>query len=153
MFEMMPWRRREGRDMVRFKSELDDLFSRFLDVDIPISRRLFGDGDWAPRVDMAEGDDEITVRAECPGCEAKDINVSLEGRNIFIKGEKRQEKEDKEKQYHRVERTYGVFSRTLTLPTDVDAKKVEASFKDGVLKVVLRKTKESAARKIEVKEV
>jgi HSP20 family protein len=151
MFDLMPWRRREGGDMARFRGELDDLFNRFFDLDIPISRRLFGEGAWAPRVDLAEGKTDITVKAELPGCDAKDIDVSLEGRSITIKGEKKQEKEEKEENYHRIERAYGLFSRALTLPADVDPKKVEASFKDGILKVVLQKTKEAAGKKIEIK--
>ena len=137
--------------MARFKSELDDLFNRFFELDFPIARRLFGEGEWAPRVDLTEGETDITVQAELPGCNAKDIDVSLDGRILTIKGEKKQEKEDKEENYHRIERAYGLFSRSLTLPADVDSKKVDAGFKDGILKIVLHKTKETAARKIAVK--
>lgn len=151
MFDLMPWRRREGRDVVRFKSELDDLFNRFFDLEFPISRKLFGEGEWAPRLDLVEGKTDITVKAELPGCDVKDIDISLDGRNLTIKGEKKQEKEEKEENYHRIERAYGLFSRTLSLPTDVDPKKVDASFKDGILKVVLHKTKEAAAKKIAIK--
>ena len=151
MFDLMPWRRKEGREVVHFRNELDDLFSRFFDLDFPISRKLFGEGEWAPRVDLSEGKTDITVQAELPGCDAKDIDISLDGRNLTIKGEKRQEKEDKEENYRRIERAYGMFSRTLTLPTEVDPKKVDASFKDGILKIVLHKTKEAAAKKIAIK--
>ena len=151
MFDLMPRRRRAGGDMVRFKSELDDLFNHFFDTDFPISRRLFGDGEWTPRVDVAEGETDITVKAEIPGCDTKEIDLSLEGRMLTIKGEKKQEKEEKNKSYHRIERSYGMFSRTLPLPSEVDPKRVDASFKDGILKVTLQKSKAAAGKKIEIK--
>jgi HSP20 family protein len=151
MFDLMPWRRRMGKDLVGFKSEMDNLFSRFFDVDFPLSHELFKEGQWAPRVDISEGERDITVKAEIPGCDAKDIEVSLEGRLLTIKGEKKQEREEKEKNYLRVERAHGIFSRTMELPTEVDESEVDASYKKGILKVVLRKTKPSETRKIEIR--
>jgi HSP20 family protein len=75
----------------------------------------------------------------------------MDGRTLIIKGEKKQEKEDQDENYHRRERSYGYFRRTTQLPADVDASKVEASYKKGVLKVVLKKTRESEAKKIEIR--
>jgi len=83
---------------------------------------------------------------------AKDIDISLNGRVITIKGERKQEQEEKEKNYHRIERRYGSFSRSFELPSDdVDADKVKANYKDGVLELKLPKTKEQFVKKIEVK--
>jgi HSP20 family protein len=151
MFDLMPWRRREGKDMVRFKNELDNLFNRFFDLDFPISREFFKEGSWVPRVDLSEGKEEITVKAEIPGCDAKDIDVSLEGRILIIKGEKKPEKQEKEQNLHRVERSHGYFSRTMELPAEVDPEKVDASYMKGVLKLVFKKTKAEAGKKIEIK--
>lgn len=151
MFDLMPWRKREGKDLVGFKSELDSLFNRFFDLDFPITREFFKEGQWIPRVDVSEGEKEITVQAEIPGCDAKDIQVSLDGRTLTIKGEKKKEKEEKEKNFHRVERSYGSFTRRMNLPAEVDQENIDASYKKGVLKLVFKKTKETEGKKIEIK--
>lgn len=151
MFDLMPWRRRMGKDLIGFKSEMDNLFNRFFDIDFPLSKEFFKEGQWAPRIDISEGEKDITVQAEIPGCDAKDIDVSLKGRFLTIKGEKKQEKEEKEKNYVRVERAHGYFSRTMELPTEVDEKEVDATYQKGVLRVVLRKTTPTETRKIEIK--
>ena len=147
MFDLMPHRRRFGRDLVSFRDEMDSLFNRFFDIDIAGGRRLFGEGLWAPRVDVSEGKSEITVKAEIPGCEAKDIDVKLDGRVLTISGEKKQEKEEKEENVHRLERTYGSFCRTLELPAEVSPEAIDATYKKGVLKLVLKKTGDSKTRK------
>jgi HSP20 family protein len=137
--------------MVSFKDEMDNLFNRFFDMDLPISRRLFGDGEWAPRVDVIEGKGDITVKAEIPGCEAKDIDVKLDGRTLKISGEKKQEKEEKDENFHRVERSYGSFCRMVELPAEVIQEDIDAIYKKGVLKLVFKKARESEAKKIEIK--
>lgn len=93
MFDLVPWRKRMGKDLMGFKSEMDNLFNRFFDFDFPPSQEFFKEGQWAPRVDISEGEKDITIQAEIPGCEAKDIEVSLEGRFLTIKGEKSRRKE------------------------------------------------------------
>jgi HSP20 family protein len=153
MFDLMPYRKRSGREMVSFKDEMESLFNRFFDMDLPISRRLFGYEEWAPRVDVVEGKGEITVKAEIPGCEAKDINVELDGRSLTISGEKKQEKEEKNENYHRVERSYGSFCRMVELPREVNPEDIDATYKKGVLKLVLKKVQETEAKKIEIKTV
>jgi HSP20 family protein len=147
----MPHRRRSGREMVSFKNEMDNLFNRFFDMDLPISRRLFGDGEWAPRVDVIEGNGDITVKAEIPGCEAKDIDVKLDGRTLKISGEKKQEKEEKNENFHRVERSYGSFCRMVELPAEVIQEDIDAVYKKGVLKLVFKKARESEVKKIKIK--
>jgi len=147
MTSLIPWRSR--REIDRFKGEFDKLFDDFF------TRGFFGrsleEMDWVPAVDMSETEKEIVINAEVPGMDAKDIDISLNGRILTIKGERKQEKEEKEKNYHRVERKYGAFSRSFELPTDVDADKVKASYKNGVLNLNLPKTKEQSVKKIEVK--
>ncbi len=151
MFDLMPHRRRFGKEMVSFKDEMDNLFNRFFDMDFPVSRRLFKDGEWAPSVDVVEGKGEITVKAEIPGCEAKDIDVKLDGRTLTICGEKKQEKEEKDENFHRVERSYGSFCRMVELPREVNPEDIDATYKKGVLKLVLKKIRETGAKKIEIK--
>src|ERR1700686_1207928 len=94
---------------------------------------------WNPSVDIFENDNEVVIKAELPGMDAKDIEVKLENNVLMLKGERRFEKETKEENYHRVEREYGVFSRSFSLPTAVNGDKVTAEYKDGILKVLLPK--------------
>jgi HSP20 family protein len=150
MFDQKSKRKGEGRELVRFRDELDTLFNRFFDLDFPSMRSFFREDTWTPRMDVSESESAVTVKAELPGCEAENIDVRLEGRRLTIKGEKKDEKEDKEANLHRVERAYGFFSRSIELPVEVDAKDVAATYKKGVLTVVLKKTKSTAAKKIKV---
>jgi len=151
MFDLMPHRRRSGREMVRFRDEMDSLFNRFFDMDFPLSRRLFDDRTWSPRVDVAESKADITVKAEIPGCNVEDIDVKLDRRILTISGEKKQEEEESGEDFHRVERSYGAFTRMLELPVEVDPNNIEATYKKGVLKLVFKKIRASEAKKISVK--
>ena len=142
MPRLIPWRE-PIKSLEAFRREIDRLFDRFFEA-IPFSEQEF-----VPSVDIAETDKDIIVQAEIPGIDPKDLDISLNGRLLTIKGEKRSEHEEKRENYHKIERKYGAFSRTLDLPTDVDPDKVEATYKDGVLKIVLPKVE--AGKKIEVK--
>ena len=108
---------------------------------------------FTPRVDVSETDKEIKVSAELPGMDEKDLDVSLTRDTLTIKGEKKEEKEDKGKDYYRMERSYGSFVRSIPLPFDIDTDKVQATFKKGVLQVVLPKSAKAIqeAKKIAVK--
>jgi HSP20 family protein len=128
---------------------MDRLFDRFLDL-IP-GEALEVSGEWTPKVDVTETKDAIVVRAEIPGVEQKDIQVNLQDQVLTIKGEKHQEKEEKDERHHRIERSYGGFARSMRLPSTVDAGKVTASFKDGVLTVTLPKTPAAKGTTIPVK--
>jgi HSP20 family protein len=112
--------------------------------------RLMG---FTPFVDVKEDEKEVVVKAELPGIDEKDLDVSLSEHALTIKGEKKEEKEDQGKGYYRMERSYGSFHREIPLPASIDAKKVEAAFKNGLLTVTLPKTEEArkADRKISVK--
>jgi HSP20 family protein len=105
---------------------------------------------WNPSVDIFENDNEVVVKAELPGMNAKDIDVRLENNILTLKGERHFEKETKEENYHRVEREYGTFSRSFALPTAVNGEKVSAEYKDGVLKIVLPKKEEIKAKPIKI---
>ncbi len=103
-----------------------------------------------PTVDVSETAKEIIVNAEIPGVEAKDIDVNLAGDVLTIKGERKREHEEKEENFHRIERSYGSFYRSLRLPSEVDGDKIKASYKKGVLRISLHKSKKATAKKIEI---
>jgi HSP20 family protein len=139
------------RDFDRMRNEIDRLWDSFLEVG---SRRRGEDGnEWYPSLDIAETKNEVVVKAELPGMDPKDINVSLSDGMLTIKGEKKQEREEKEENYHLVERSYGSFTRSVALPKEVKNDKVSASYKNGVLRIVLPKSEEAKQKevKIEVK--
>jgi HSP20 family protein len=140
--------------------ELEDFQSRILSAFNPSasngwSNRGNGDGDgaalWMPLVDITEDDKEYLITAELPEVKKEDVKVMMENGVLTISGERKFEKEEKDKKYHRVERSYGSFARSFTLPTDGDAQKVHAEFKDGVLKVHVTKSEAARPKQIEVK--
>jgi len=106
---------------------------------------------WAPMLDVSETKDAMIVKAELPGVEGKDIGIELTGDLLTLKGEKEKRTEEKEERYHRAERTYGAFLRSVRLPMAVDGSKVTATFKDGVLVVTLPKTPAAKGTMIPVK--
>jgi HSP20 family protein len=130
------------------RRELERFFDRFPE---PIFEALETSGDWAPRLDVSETKDAVMVKAELPGVEAGDISLSLQGDVLTLKGEKTQEKEEKDERYHRVERSYGAFMRAVRLPSTVDASKVNAAFKNGVLTVTLPKAATAKGTTIPIK--
>lgn len=107
--------------------------------------------EFAPAFDVSETDKELIVIGEIPGMDKKDINISLSDGLLTITGEKKQEKEDKNENYHRVERRYGKFSRTLRVPSEVETDKVDATYKEGVLKITLPKSEHVKPKKIKIK--
>jgi HSP20 family protein len=108
-------------------------------------------GEWAPSLDLAESKEAFVVKAEVPGMEPGDIQVSLLENLLTIKGEKKLEKEEKDERYHRVERNYGTFARSVRLPVAVDGSKVDARFKNGLLTVTLPKMPGAKGTTIPVK--
>ena len=127
-----------------------DVFDRFFD-DLRLPRLWKEDQAWMPVFDMSETDKELIVKVEVPGMDNKDISLSLANGCLTISGEKKhQEKEEKEN-YHRTERRYGAFCRNIVLPVDVDPDKVDATYKDGVLKITLPKTESKKTKRIEIK--
>lgn len=147
MLGLIPWR--EPKQIDHFRTEIDRLFDRFFDW----RPSLFGgeDGQWMPSVDISETSKAVIVKAEVPGMDPKDIQVSINNNILTIQGEKKQEKEEKEENVHRVERSYGSFYRAIQLPAEVDPEKADAKYKNGILKLKLPKTREESVKKIEIK--
>jgi HSP20 family protein len=145
MFELVPWER--TKTLSKLRKEMDDLWGRFFgDTGFPI----LSEATWAPALDVKETKENIVVTAEIPGLSAKEVEVTISGDMLTIKGEKKQEKEEKEESYHLIERRYGLFSRSIRLTTDVDAKNVKASFKEGVLTISLPKSEKAKEKQIKV---
>ena len=109
--------------------------------------------EWAPLVDISEDDKEYLIKAELPEVKKEDVKVTAEAGTLTIMGERKFEKEEKGRRYHRVERAYGTFGRSFSLPDDASPSKVSAEFKDGVLSVHLAKTEKAKPKQIEVKVV
>jgi len=148
----VPVKREDEHPFSLLRREMDSLFNNFFrgfDLE-PFESRM---GAFSPKVDVTENEKEIKISAELPGMDEKDIDVSLQNDMLTIKGEKKEEKEDKGKDYYRMERSYGSFSRTIPLPVEVETDKVEAKFKKGVLGITLPKTAKAVAetKKISVK--
>jgi HSP20 family protein len=107
-------------------------------------------GSWAPAVDIYEQDGNIVMKAELPGVDPKAVDIRLENNTLTLRGERKLDKEVKEDSYHRVERAYGAFSRSFTLPTVVDQGNIKAEYRDGVLKLTLPKREEAKPRQIQI---
>ena len=105
---------------------------------------------WSPAVDIYETDGEIVVQAELPGMDRKDISLHLENNVLTIRGDRQFKKEIKEDNYHRIERSYGGFSRSFSIPTSVDEDKIRADYKDGVLKIALPKKEQAKPKQIQI---
>src|SRR5215471_5678193 len=137
------------RDLRTLQEEVNRLFSTNL-------TRSFGDdegigrGAWAPSVDIYENKDQIVLEAELPGMKQEDFDLSIENNVITLRGERKFEKTDETDNSHRVERSYGSFTRSFTLPQTVSAEGASAEYNNGVLRVTLPKREETKARRIEV---
>lgn len=127
-----------------------DVFDKFFNDFYPLSM-LKEKAELYPAFDMVENEKEYVVSAELPGMDIKDIDVTLSDGLLTVKGEKRQEHEDKGEDYHRIERRYGSFHRSFRIPGKIKMDGVDANYKDGILRLTLPKTKESQTKKIEVK--
>ena len=107
--------------------------------------------DWAPSVDISETDDEYLIKVELPGVPKEDVKVTVHDGVLTLQGERKLEREQKDNKFHRVERSYGSFARSFTLPENVDGGSVQAKHKDGLLYLHLGKIEETKPRSIEVK--
>ena len=153
MANLMPWRRKEGEASALstpwfFRREFDDLMERVFDEG-PMVSGIFGDT-FFPAVNIAENENEIVVTAEIPGMENEDLDVSLTGDVLTIRGEKKAEHEEKGDNYHRMERSYGSFCRSFTLPCDVERDKVDATYKHGVLTLKLPKSETGKTKSMKI---
>ncbi len=131
---------------------LQDEMNRIFNSNYPtrFTQEEMASGGWAPSVDIYESEGEIVLEAELPGMNREDFEVSIENNVITLKGERRFEKNEESENYHRVERAYGSFTRSFSLPRTVSAENTKADFNNGILRVSLPKKEEAKARKIEV---
>jgi len=136
-------------DLFGIQREMNKMFNNFFRGDIQDEDSAIMA--WTPAVDIAEHDDEYLVKVELPGVNKEDVKITIESNVLTIRGEKKQEKETKKENYHRVERNYGSFQRSFTLPSTVKSEKIDASYKDGILSVSLPKAEEAKPKQIEVK--
>ena len=150
MFGILPYKKKKESHADKLQRKIDNMYDQIFGLNFLPSAYLLNDGNWDPKLDISEGKKDITIKVEIPGIEAKDFDISIVGRRLTIRGEKKQEQKEKEETYYRVERSYGYFKRTIELPAEVDPNKVDASYKRGVLKMKLRKIKESETKRIEV---
>jgi len=143
---LTPWR--PFGELSSLRREMDRLWENFFG-ERPLPR--IWEREWAPSLDVSETKDNFVVKAEVPGIDAKDIDISLTGDVLTIKGEKRQEKEEKEEDYHLVESSYGSFSRSVRLPAEVESNKIKASYKNGILNITLPKSEKVKAKEVKIK--
>jgi HSP20 family protein len=133
--------------LVTLRDEMDDLLCRLLGS---------GDDGWfggrvSPLIDLSETDNAIEVALDLPGVNPEEVDIHLTGNTLTVRGERKQEKEEKERTYHRVERRKGSFARSVTLPCPVVEDEVAAEYKDGILTITLPKCQEARSRKINIK--
>ena len=136
--------------------ELDDMSTRLSRLAGIVPRRSGDDAgtyfaDWAPAMDVQETDKEYLIKADLPDVKKEDVKVAFEEGVLSVEGERKQEKEEQGKKFHRIERAYGKFVRRMAMPTDVDAGKIAAEFKDGVLNVHLPKSPATQPKAIDIK--
>ena len=145
-WELTPWRPFEFE---RIRREMDRPWDSFLEGR-PMRRAEEG-REWLPSLDVSETKNDLVIKAELPGMDPKDIDISLSNGLLTITGEKKQEKEEKDENYHLIERSYGSFTRSVRLPREVQSDKITASFKNGVLRVTLPKSEEAKKKEIKIK--
>jgi len=152
MQEIAKWDPMTRWDPFKELEEMSTRLNRFF------GGRKSGEGDesltvaqWAPAVDVSETDKEYLIKAELPEIKKEDVKVTVDDGVLSITGERRQEKEEKGKKFHRIERSYGSFSRSFTLPDDADGARIAAEFKEGMLNVRLPKTEKPKTSATEVK--
>ncbi len=147
--EVTPWNpiTDMAEEIVNMQREIDRMFDRFHGG---VSAEHAVEG-WSPAVDIVEEDQQFVVHADLPGVNKNDVKITVENNQLTIRGEKKQEEIKEGKNYHRVERCYGSFYRSFTLPSSALSNKIEASFTDGVLTLTIPKAEEAKPKSIEVK--
>jgi HSP20 family protein len=156
---LIPWRNKEKEgvpatsSLRTLRSEMDRLFDSFVREPFGMLEwpSFLGGEKWWPAIDVAETDANLTIRAEVPGIDPKEIDVSVSGDHVIIKGEKKESSERKGDGYLHSESRYGSFQRSIPLPDGVDTEHVDAQYANGVLTLTLAKSPAAAAKKIEIK--
>src|ERR1700741_787403 len=133
------------RDVVALQNRVNSLFREMSEGDSPLTTASF-----VPAVDIYEDTKKVVLKLEVPGMEEKDLDIRVENNTLTVKGERKFEKDEKEENFHRIERRYGSFYRSFTLPTTVDTENVQASYNAGILKLDLNKKPEAQPKQIKV---
>jgi HSP20 family protein len=144
--KMMPAKWRPFDERLIFRREMDRLFDNFFGTE----SMLMSNGNWVPDIDVSETDDEIVVRMDIPGMDKEDIRVAMSGDYLTVSGERKEEKEEKQKHFFSMERRLGTFERTIPIPAVVNDKKVNAEYKSGVLVIHLPRTAEAKSHRIPI---
>ena len=139
---------RPFRDLMNIQQDVDRLFDKFFGC-YPVEFDG-GVGTWSPALDISEEESNLYFTIEVPGMTKEDVRITLQDNILTIRGEKKQETEQKGANYHRIERNYGSFTRSFSLPTVVEADKIRAQFQDGLLKVTLPKTEQVKPKEIPI---
>ncbi|MEW6061996.1 MAG: Hsp20/alpha crystallin family protein [Bacteroidota bacterium] len=138
------------RGLESLRRDMNRMFDEFFRGDI-LADSSFFNRDWTPAVDVVENDDSYVLKAELPGMSKDDVKITLENNVLTIRGEKKNEMEKKEGNFHRIERSYGVFERSFTIPGTIKANDIDAQYKDGILTLTLPKAEEAKPKLIDVK--
>jgi HSP20 family protein len=133
------------REVVALQNRVNNLFREMNEGDSPLTTASF-----VPAVDIYEDSKKVVLKLEVPGIEEKDLDIRVENNTLTVKGERKFEKEEKEENFHRIERRYGTFYRAFTLPSTVDTEHINASYNAGVLKLELSKKPEAQPKQIKV---
>jgi HSP20 family protein len=136
------------RDLVTAQRDFDRLFRGAFSSQL--GETELSTRSWAPPVDIYETEEAIVLKAELPGVDPKDVEVRVEDNTLYLKGERKFEKEVKEQNYHRVERSYGSFARSFSLPNSINTDQVKAEFKDGMLTLTMPKREEAKPKSIKI---
>ncbi len=137
------------RELEEVSDRLNSIFGK-LPVRTESERETFGMADWSPSVDISETDAAYLVKGEIPGVQKEDVKVTIEDGMITLRGERKQEKDEKGEKFHRVERSYGSFMRCFRLPDDADETNIKAEFKDGIISITLPKTEKAKNKPKEI---
>ncbi len=154
---LIPWKNKqrsenggEPTSLMALRHEMDRLFDAFIREPFG-ALDLWPQGKWTPAVDIAESENEVTVRAELPGMDPKDLDVQLVGNQLTLAGEKKDSSEQRGENYYHSETRFGSFRRSIRLPEGIDSEHVEADYANGILTLRMKKTKPTPTKKIEVK--
>ncbi|MCI0365239.1 MAG: Hsp20/alpha crystallin family protein [Phycisphaerales bacterium] len=157
MVNITPFRHRgsnggeAGSGLVRLRNQMDRLFDRFLDMPFGLSSsEVAGSDAWSPLLEVSDNEKEVVVRAEVPGIEPDDINITVRGNELVISGTKKESTEDHREGYHVSERRYGSFYRAIELPAEIDPDKVTADYNNGVLELHVPKSPQQVPKRIPV---
>lgn len=145
--EMIPWTRRLPRPLERVENEFAELMEKLFNPEEAFN----GLEVFAPKSNFAEMEEAFEVTVELPGMKPEEFNVEVKNGELWVTGEKKEEKEEKGKTWHRVERRYGEFRRIFALPAEVKEEEVKAEYREGVLRIIVPKAEVAKPRKIEVK--